>query len=297
MTTEQLEAFLAVAERRTFTKAARQLGLSQPTLSRQLQSLEAELDARLFVRTPRGAVLTDPGGRFLKSAREALDALRQGTSELHELAQTPRGPVAIAALPTVGAYILPALIEAFLRENPGVQLRAGEGLAGELEERVAQGELDFAVTTLPLQRVDLIAQKLWNEPFLLAVPRGHRLAGARRPVPISVVAGEPLVIVGGSSANAALWAACEARGQKPRIGIEVDHPQSQRRMVERGIGVALMPAIMARDHAGARFEVVEVQAPPRRTVALIHRGERSLTYGARALKRFMVEKLKERSRV
>jgi DNA-binding transcriptional LysR family regulator len=294
VTIEQLEAFLAVAERGTFTSAARQLGFSQPTLSRQLQSLEAELDVGLFVRTPRGVVLTDPGARFLKRAREALDALRQGTSELHELAQTPRGPVAIAALPTVGAYSLPALVEVFLRENPGVQLRLEEGLPDELEERVAQGELDFAVTTLPLQRIDLVAQKLWREPFLLAVPRGHRLSGARRPVPMSVVAGEPLVIVGGSSANAALREASEALGRKQRIAIEVDHPQSQRRMVERGVGVALMPAIMARDHAGGRFEVVEVQAAPRRTVALIHRGERSLTYGARALKRFMVERLKAR---
>lgn len=294
MTTEQLEAFLAVAERRTFTRAARQLGVSQPTLSRQLQALEAELEVALFVRTPRGAVLTDGGERFLQRARAALDALRQGESELNELSQTPRGPVSIAALPTVGAYSLPALVEAFLRENPAVQLRLGEGLSDELEERVAQGELDFAVTTLPLQRVELVAQKLWSEPFLLAVPRGHRLSGARRPVAMSVVAAEPLVIVSGSSANAALWAACEARGQKPRIGIEVDHPQSQRRMVERGVGVALMPAIMARDHAGGRFDVVEVQAAPRRTVALVHRGERSLTYGARALKRFMIDRLRAR---
>ncbi len=295
VTIDQLEAFLAVAERGTFTRAARQLGLSQPTLSRQLHALEAELEVRLLVRRPRGVVLTDPGGRFLKRAREALDALRQGTSELHELAQTPRGPVSIAALPTVGAYALPALIEAFLRENPEVQLRLGEGRSDELEEKVAQGDLDLAVTTLPLQRVDLVAQRLWSEPFLLAVPRGHRFARSRRPVSISALVGEPLVIVGGSSANAALWAACEARGQKPRIGIEVDHPQSQRRMVERGVGVALMPEIMARDHAFARFEVVEVQSPPRRTVALIHRGERSLTYGARALKRFMVDQLKGRS--
>ena len=294
MTLEQLEAFLAVARRRTFTEAARQLGLSQPTLSRQLQSLEQELAVRLLVRTPRGVVLTEPGGRFLLRAREALDALRQGTSELHELAQTPRGPVAIGALPTVGAYVLPALVEAFLRQNPEVKLRLEEGLAHELEERVARGELDLAVTTLPLQRVDLVAQKLWNEPFLLAVPRGHRLAGAKRPVAMSALAREPLVIVGGSAANPALRAAGEALGIEPRIAIEVDHPQSQRRMVERGVGVALMPEIMARDHAGGRFEVVDVQAAPRRTVALIHRGERSLTYGARALKRFMIERLKRR---
>lgn len=292
---EQLEAFAAVAAEGRFTEAAKRLGVSQPTLSRHLQSLEQELGVRLLTRTPRGAALTDPGQRFLRRAREALDALRAGTSELHELAQTPRGPVAIGALPTVGAYLLPALIEVFLRENPQVQMRLVEGPAGELEERVAAGDLDFAVLTLPIARLDLVTQKLWSEPFMLAVPTGHRLARARRPVSLSTVVDEKLVIVSGSSANAPLWAASEARGKKPRIGIEVDHPQSQRRMVERGVGVALMPAIMARDHKGARFEVVEVQAAPRRTVALVHRGERSLTYGARELKRFMVERLRARS--
>ena len=295
MEIEQLEAFAAVAAEGRFTEAAKRLGVSQPTLSRHLQSLEQELGVRLLTRTPRGAALTDPGQRFLRRAREALDALRAGTSELHELAQTPRGPVSIGALPTVGAYLLPPLIEAFLQQNPQVQMRLVEGPAGELEERVADGGLDFAVTTLPLARLDLIAQKLWSEPFMLAVPPGHRLARARRPVPLSAVVDEKLVVVSGSSANAPLWAACEARGKKPRIGIEVDHPQSQRRMVERGVGVALMPAIMARDHKGARFQVVEVQAAPRRTVALIHRGERSLTYGARELKRFMVERLRAKS--
>jgi LysR family transcriptional activator of glutamate synthase operon len=290
MTTAQLEAFVAVASRGRFTEAARQLGLSQPALSRQLQSLEQELGLRLLVRTSRGATLTDPGARFLGRAREALDALRQGTSELHELSQTPRGPVAIGALPTVGAYILPALVEESVKRHTELRLRLVEGLAHELEERVASGELDLAVTTLPLQRLDIVAQKLWSEPFLLAVPRGHRFTRARRAVPLSALTEEPFVIVGGSAANAALWAACEASGKKPRIAIEVDHPQSQRRMVERGVGIALMPAIMARDRVGRRFAAVEVQAAPRRTVALIHRGERSLTYGARELKRFIVER-------
>src|SRR5260370_1225710 len=129
----------------------------------------------------RGPALADRGQRLLRRAREALDALRAGTSELHELAQTPRGPVSIGALPTVGAYLLPPLIEAFLQQNPQVQMRLVEGPAGELEKRVSGGGLDFAVTTPPLARLDLIAQKLWSEPFMLAVPPGHRLAPPRPP--------------------------------------------------------------------------------------------------------------------
>ena len=293
MTTAEIEAFLAVAERGSVTEAARRLGLNQPTLSRQLQNLEDEVGMQLLTRTPRGAKLTDGGKRFLPRARAALSSLKEGVSELHELAQTPRGPVSVASLPTVGAYILPAVIDAFLEQFPDVQLRLEEGHADVLEERVAAGLLDLAITTLPLQRVDLVTQKLWTEAFMLAAPRGHRLARGRRAVAMAAVAAEPLVIVGASPANAAIYAACEAAGRKPRIAIEVDHPQSQRRMVERGVGVALMPAIMARDHAGGRFDVTEVSGAPRRTVALIHRGDPSLTYAARALKRFLVERLRQ----
>lgn len=292
MTTQQLQAFVAVAERRQLTEAARQLGLSQPTLSRQVQALEKELGARLLTRTARGVVLTDAGERFLGHAREALDALRIGTTELHELTQHPRGPVAMGALPTVGAYLLPPLLQAFAKRFPEVRLKLTEALAAELEERVAAGELDLAILTLPLSRVDLVAQKLWEEPFVLLVPKGHRLAQGKRPVPLSAVVGEPLVILPGTTATEALRAACEAVGQEPHIALEVDHPESMRRMVERGVGLALLPALMAGDKRGAT-EGVEVQNPPRRTVALVHRGERSLTAAARALKRHLVEKLQQ----
>jgi LysR family transcriptional activator of glutamate synthase operon len=293
MTLDQLQAFLAIAERGQLTEAARRLGVPQPTLSRQLQALEKEVSARLLVRTPRGTVLTDSGARFLRHAREAVDALRQGTAELHELSNLPRGPVAIGALSTVGAYLLPALLGAFIKEHPEVQVRLAEALAGPLEERVANGELDFIITTQPLHRQELVAQKLWVEPFMLVVPRGHRLARGGRAVPLGAVAGEPLIVVPGTSAEASLRAACEERGQEPRIGMEVESAESQRRMVERGLGVALLPAIMLRDHKPGLCEVVEVQSAPRRTVALVHRGERSLTYGARALKRFVLERLRD----
>lgn len=291
MTTQQLQAFVAVAERRQLTEAARQLGLSQPTLSRQVQALEKELGARLLTRTARGVVLTDAGVKFLGHAREALDALRAGTTELHELTQSPRGPVSLGTLPTVGAYLLPPLLQAFGKRFPEVRLRVAEALAPELEERVASGELDLAVLTLPLSRVDLVTQKLWEEPFVLMVPRGHRLGQSKRPVQLSEVAGEPLVMLPGTTASEALRLACESVGQEPRVAMEVDHPESMRRMVERGVGLALLPALMARDKRGGAFEAVEVQSPPRRTVALVHRGERSLTAAARALKRHVVEKL------
>lgn len=292
MTTEQLEAFRAVAERQQLTDAARRLGVSQPTLSRQVQALERELGVRLLVRTPRGVVLTEPGERFLAHAREALDALREGATELHELANSPRGPVSLGTLPTVGAYLLPGLLPAFLKKQPEVHIRLAEALAPELEERVANGDLDLGILNLPLRRQDLVAQKLWEEAFVLVVPRGHKLAQARRAVSLDVLVGEPLVVVGGTAATDAVRGACEARGQEPNVVLEVDHPESLRRMVERGVGIALLPSVMAKAKGAGAFEVVEVQSPPRRTVALVHRGERSLTSAARALKRYLADQLK-----
>jgi DNA-binding transcriptional LysR family regulator len=293
MNVDQLRAFVALAERGQVTEAARRLGLSQPTLSRQVQSLEHELGTRLFVRTARGVALTDSGQRFVPRARDAIEALRLGSEELFELQQQPRGPVGIGALPTVGAYALPALLGDFVTQFKEVQLRLLEAHADELEEKVAEGDLDMAVTTLPPRRQELVAQKLWNEAYKLVVPRGHKLAKAKRPASLSDVTGEPLVVIPNTVQEEALRRACEAQGVEPRIAISVEHAESQRRMVERGIGVALLPEIMLREHKSTLMEVVDVRDGPRRTVALLHRGEASQSYGARALKKLILERLKQ----
>jgi DNA-binding transcriptional LysR family regulator len=293
MNLDQLRSFVMLAERHTFTEAAHRLGVSQPTLSRQVQALEEELGAKLLVRTPRGVALTDSGARFLSRAREAVEVLRQGSEELHELAHMPRGPVALGVLPTVGAYALPEVMGAFVAQFKEVRLRLAEAQALALEEKVAEGELDLVITTLPLNRLELVAQKLWSEPFRLVVPRGHRLARSRKQVSLSEVVGETMIVVPGSAAEVALREAAESNGQELQVGLEVDNAESQRRMVERGVGLALLPAIMLRDHQSALCEVVDVRDAPRRILALVHRGEASLTYGARALKRFTLERLKK----
>src|SRR3954462_3814467 len=207
MNLDQLRAFVMLAERRTFTEAAHRLGLTQPTLSRQMQALEEELGAKLLVRTPRGVALTDSGARFLSRAREAVEALRQGSEELHELAHLPRGPVALGVLPTVGAYALPEVMGAFVAQFKELRLRLVEAHAPGLEEQVAEGELDLVITTLPLHRLELGSQKRWSEPLRLVGPRGPRLARGRRAATMAEVIAETLVVVPGSAAEAALRSA------------------------------------------------------------------------------------------
>ncbi|MFY0562379.1 LysR family transcriptional regulator [Archangium lansingense] len=296
MNTEQLRAFVQVAREGRLTVAAKQLGVSQPGLSRQLQALETELGVRLLVRTPGGVVLTDAGERFLAHARRALDALTIGTAELGALTTTPRGMASLGTLHSVGTYLLPELVRAFKDRYPEVLPRLSEGTHDILEARVASGELDLCIVNLPMRRVDLVAQKLWEEELVLAVPRGHRLTKLKRPVTLTEVVEEPLVVIPGMAGTYALEAACEARGVKPRVAVEMDNAEGLRRMVEKGLGVALLPGLMARDNALRDFDVVEVaKGGPRRQVALVHRGEEYLTAAARALKTFIVDSLRQSS--
>src|SRR5215813_9484749 len=292
VTTDQLSAFLTLAQEKRFVSAARRLGMSQSGLSRQVQSLERELGTRLLVRTPRGVVLTGSGERYLVHAQRALDALQRGASELDELSHKATGLVGLGTLPTVGAYLLPELLPRFHELYPEVRLRLVEETSELLEDRVAKGELDLAVLNLPVRRVDLVQQKLWSEDFVLAVPRGHPLAQAKKPVALKDVLGEPLVVIPNVAGTRALEAAAEAAGEPLNIVIETDNPESMRRMVERGLGMAMMPSLMARERTGRGFEVVEVgQGGLRRQVALLHRGETYLNAAARALKGFLGESL------
>ncbi|WP_141324415.1 LysR family transcriptional regulator [Myxococcus sp. AB025B] len=293
MTRDQLQAFLRVAQEGRLSPAAKGLGLSQSGLSRQLQALEAELGTRLLVRTPAGAVLTDAGERFLPHARRALDALAAGTSELERLSGTPRGPVSLGTLHTVGAYLLPDIIPTFARSFPEVRPRLSEGMSTALEDNVVRGVLDLAIVSLPVRHTDLVAQKLWEEVLVLAVPRGHRLTKVTRPLSLADVVEETWVVIPSMSGTRALEAECEARGVTPRLALETDNAEAMRRMVERGLGVALIPELMARDHQSRGFDVVPLaKSGLKRQVALVHRGEGYLTAAARELKSFIVESVR-----
>ncbi|MBJ6761888.1 LysR family transcriptional regulator [Myxococcaceae bacterium JPH2] len=285
---EQLEAFLAVVEEEGITAAAKRLHLSQPTLSRQLRGLEKSLGAQLVVRTARGVALTEAGRRYLTFARQAVDNLRAGAAAVAEVTERPQGTVALGVMASVTAQVAPAMVAAFHARFPHVVVRLTEGLPDVLEAQLARGMLDLAVLNLPLKRVDLVIQRLWDEDFVLLAPRGHPLGRATAPIALGDACGEPFVIVPEAPATEALRRACAERGQSLRVVAETDTVESLRRLVEAGLGVAFVPALLARQPGN--FEVVPVGAGGRhREVVLVHRGNASLKSAARALKQHIVE--------
>jgi DNA-binding transcriptional LysR family regulator len=290
--TDQLRAFVAVARGRRFTRAARGLGISQPSLSRRVQQLERDVGARLVVRTPKGAVLTSAGERFLPHAERALASVDAGRSALEALSGEPRGDVGVGSQWTISAYVLPAVLARFHARHPNVGVRIREGTTEQVEERLAAGEVDLALMNLPVRRLDLAVQKLWQEDYMLAVPAGHRLASLGRAVALAEAASEPLVVIAGIPATAALFAACAERGVQPRVVVEAETMEAVRNLVQSGLGVSLLPRTMTQAADVRRLRAVEiVRGGIRRQVALVHRGEAYLTASAKAMRSILVEML------
>src|SRR5580692_2154909 len=133
---DQLHAFVAVARAGRFTRAARRLGTTQPSLSRRVQQLEAQVGTKLVVRTPSGVVLTSAGERFLAHAERALASVDAGRSAIEELSGEPRGAVALGSQPTISAYVLPPVLARFHARHPEVVLRLREATTEQVEEKI-----------------------------------------------------------------------------------------------------------------------------------------------------------------
>jgi DNA-binding transcriptional LysR family regulator len=292
MDVDRLRAFVAVARARRFVRAAQAVGVSQPSLSRRVQQLEDDVGAKLVVRTPAGVVLTSAGERFLPHAERALASVDAGRTAIEELAGEPHGAVALASQPTISAYVLPPVLARFHARYPDVVLRLREATTEQVEERIAAGEIDLGLMNLPVRRLELAAQKLWQEHYVLVVPAGNRLAALGRAVALSEAATEPLIVIAGIPSTAAMLAACDERGVQPRVVLEVDNMEAVRRMVERGLGVSLLPRTMAQAADARRLRAVDIaRGGLRRQVALVHRGEAYLTAAAKALRGIVVEML------
>jgi DNA-binding transcriptional LysR family regulator len=136
MNVQQLEAFLEVASKRSFGRAARSLFITQPTLSARIKALEAELGQDLFVRPKGGVRLTERGTRFLPFAERALDLLREGSRAVTEATSASSGRLRLAATPSCSSYIVPPILKAFHERHPNVALELNSAHTADVLEMV-----------------------------------------------------------------------------------------------------------------------------------------------------------------
>jgi DNA-binding transcriptional LysR family regulator len=255
MELRHLRYFVAVAEERSFTRAAQRLGIHQPPLSQQLQALERELGVRLLERLPRGVELTAAGAAFLDDARVAMTSLEAAKGRARRVASGIHGSIVLGLASSAATHrIVPDAIALFRERHRDVHLSFVEGNAATVSEAVLARRAHAALLRAPVdQPADLRFDEIFREPMLAIVPAARPLAAraARRSPPyvtLRELAGEPLVLVrrpGAPGMYAELLAACDGAGLTPRVVAEVGNMLTNILLVASGVGASVVPASMA----------------------------------------------------
>ena len=279
---QQLRYFVAVAEAGKMTAAARDLHVAQPSVSKQLRKLEAELGAALFERGKAGVALTEAGQILLPWARRVLTDLEGARSEVAGLASLERGRLSVGATPSLSTMLLPRVLAAFHSRHPGITLNVLEAGSRDLVDRLAIGGLDLALVILPVPREELFdTSPLLREELVLAVPKRHPLA-KRKSVRVSELRGLPLVMFReGYDLRSATIAACELAGFHPTFAIEGAEMDGVLRMTAAGVGVAVVPSMVV-EKGGALVAVRIAQPTLVRSVGVAFRRDRQHSRAADA---------------
>ncbi len=236
-----LRVFLAVARRLSFSRAAEELFISQPAVSRHVHDLEKEIGASLFGQTGNRIYLTEAGRLVYGYAQRLFDVEEEMMRALRELEEMERGTLRLGASDIAGTYLLPPVIAAFQQRYPRVVVSLSIDHDGEIERLLLENQLDlgFAVSEGP---PGLQARPYAADRLLLVVPPGHRMAGLQK-VPAAELAGERLLLQEpGSGSRTLLDAELARAGITPRRTIEIRGCEAVKRGVAAGMGVALVSA-------------------------------------------------------
>jgi len=276
MELHQLRYFCAVAETGSFSRAAEQSHVSQPSLSQQILKLEDELGARLFDRLGRSVRLTELGKTFLPRARAVLRELEAARGDVVEGKEFVGGPITVGVIPTVAPYFLPQRLTAFSRKFPQVQLTVVEEITPVLLDRLRSCTIDVAILALPLRGHEFETFALLTERLFAAIPKKHRLA-SRPSLSLKDLRAEPFLLLrDGHCFRDTAVAACDRARLHPQIVFESGQFSSLLSMVGAGMGVSIVPEMAVEKKSQCRYIRIADDQAVRTIGAAVLRG-RSLT--------------------
>jgi len=270
---QQLVYFLAVERTRHFTRAAEQVHVAQPSLSKQIQNLEAELGSELFVRARGNVSLTPAGEVLMPLAKRILADVETARLQVHELAELRTGRLRLGATPSLCTGLVADALAGFRSTYLGIELIVDESGSRDLVRQIAEGGLDLAVITSPLQRSDPVLDTvaILREELTVAVPRDAEpdLGSIR----VADLEHRALVMFrDGYDLRTMTLAECQRAGFTPRFAIEGGEMDAVLSFVEAGLGVAVVPSMVLPSRPKLRG--VPFAAPvPTRTIALAHRSD------------------------
>ena len=243
MNLRDLRYLVSLADLRHFGRAAEACHVSQPTLSTQVRKLEDELGVTLVERAPRQVMFTPVGLDIVERARRVLADVEQLREAARRTTDPEAGSVRLGMFPTLGPYLLPHVVPNLRTRFPRLELllveEKTEGLLGMLRD----GRLDAAVLALPVHEDWLECEPLFEEPFLLAVPVGHELAG-KHDLTLSQLSDQDLLLLeDGHCLRDHALEVCALAGAGEKAGFRATSLETLRQMVSAGVGITLLPML------------------------------------------------------
>lgn len=287
-----LQAFLSIAERGSFQRAAAHLNLSQTAISHRMRKLEDELGLKLFARTTREVTLTRAGIDFLPKAQKAIAELEQSFDELKQQGAKRRERLDIACLPVFAVHYLPAILSRFDKTHPDVEVRIFETPSAAIAALVQSGEVEFGLSVIQTNRWDLDVETIADVPLVLACPKDYPLAG-KRAVGWKDLRDMPLIRVGTKTAiRSIIDDAMAAARVAPNWQYEVQHVETAVHLVAAGLGLAVVLSVDVALHRGPSLVAVPLRTPKVAvTYGLVTRRGMPLSPAAAAVRGLLVEEL------
>jgi len=298
MTLTELKYIVAVARERHFGRAAEACFVSQPTLSVAIKKLEDELGVPIFERRSNEVTLTPIGERIVAQAQRVLDEAAR-IKELAKAGKDPLvGPLRVGVIYTIGPYLLPALVRQLLRDAPQMPLLLNENFTIKLLELLKNGEIDVAILALPLPESGMLIQPVYDEPFMVAVPKGHPWT-RRKSIAADELKKETMLLLGtGHCFRDQVLEVCPelSRFSTGAEGIQKTFEGSSletiRHMVASGLGITVLPktSVPEKPPRDSLIEYLPFKPPvPERRVVLAWRKSFTRPAAVEALRRAILK--------
>lgn len=282
----QLHYFLKVAKLEHMTKAAQELRIAQPALSKTIARLEEDLGVPLFERKGRNIRLSSFGKVYLKKVEMALMMLEEGRREVEDLAKIERGRVFLA---TTTHKCFSDVIGSFISSHPDVKLQITQASEREKVQQLRNGEIDFCITFPPIEQSGIEGLSFLTEEIFLAVPHTHRFANLRS-IDLSELADDPFICIKkGNPFREMTDEFCQKAGFTPNIICEVDEHSAVGHFIRMEIGVAFIPGTLI-EKIDNSFHLLHINNPTcERTYQIAWREGKYMSEAERKFREFFVQ--------
>jgi DNA-binding transcriptional LysR family regulator len=276
-----VRAFLKVAELESFTRAAVQLHVSQSALTVQIKQLEEELGVLLFDRNKRGVTITAAGRDLLGPLKRLVDDSQAIVGYARDIASVRTGHVAVAALPTIAADVLPRALHRFLLTHPDIRVTVEDVVADRVLELVQKRAVDIGLGAARTRDHEIAASPLYQDSLAAFVPPDHPLA-RRGEVTLRELLKFDLIVPNRESSVRRIVEAAFTRERSPMdIRHETNFMPTALAMARSGLGIAILPESAADWSAGGLARIPIVRPVMSRQICLLHRRDRALSPAAR----------------